>query len=135
MPRKKKATSQDAPVSAPPPPPSVTSESIQPGRPPSGPVVDIEPGETPVELLPLAESDTVTITNHQISLDLPLMVLPNDGYAKQRIDVRMSRAAAKGWKAYAHGLEKQEAKLESGKFVRDAGDAIRYMGEQIAGEL
>ena len=91
------------------------------------------PGDPQVTVL--AESDTVTITNHQISLDLPVMVLPNDGYAKQRIDVRMSRAAAKGWKAYAHGLEKQEAKLESGKFVRDAGDAIRYMGEQIAGEL
>ena len=124
MPKRKKATT----ATPPPPPPGLSTAGVTEGE---NNTTHTEVVKTSAEVI-VQESETTTVTSMQVSVDCPVMQLPNDAYAKRRVDVILSRKAAEGWRAYAHGLEKREAQLASGKFVRGTSDAVRFLGEQLA---
>lgn len=111
---------------APPPPPPGVSEGDVPV------VVEEKPVSKPLDV-EVVETVTQTVTGGKLQLELPVMVL--GGYAMRRLDVRLSSSEAIAWKAVAEGLARQERRLKDGKYIRSAGDAVRWVGEILAGEL
>lgn len=113
---------------APEPPPGMI---VEPGQ-----SVEETSKEVPVkaaESIEVQETTTQTVTGGKVSITVPLLIL--SGYAARRVDVRLSGAEATAWKAVAQGLEQQEKRLKDGKFVRTSSDAVRWVGEQLAGGL
>lgn len=106
-----------------------------PMSPPPGSVLGSEgrPSTDQGGSVQVSESETVTVTSAMVAIEAPILVLA--GYEARRLDTVCTGTQAKGWKALAMGLEQQEVRLENGKFVRTATDAVRWIGEQIAGQL
>lgn len=108
---------------APPPPPGVADAPVAPERPSRPTIEDVQ----------VTESTIHTVTGGKVTINAPLLVL--SGYAMRRLDVRLNSNEADGWKAMAMGLEREEARLKDGKYIRTATDAVRWVGERLATSL
>lgn len=131
----KRKTAKPQTEAPPPPPPGASTDTDSaPVEPTPGQVVSMPMGESFPQAINVQETDSTSVTEGLLEVQVPFLCLTGV-YCTPRVDVRMSQAASVGWRSYSEGLQKQEAKLNDGKYVRNIQDAVRYMGEEISRQL
>ncbi len=127
----KRKTAKPRTESPPPPPPGTPGIEWQI----DGKTVAVDTAqEVDAREVSVQETDSTSVTEGLLEVQVPFLCLTGV-YCTPRVDVRMSQAASVGWRSYSEGLQKQEAKLNDGKYVRNIQDAVRYMGEEISRQL
>jgi hypothetical protein len=66
------------------------------------------------------------------SVDVPFLEEVFDGYFSHRVDITLTSPQRETLKAILFGLQNRFAKLENGKDVSNAGDALKWILESVS---
>lgn len=83
-----------------------------------------------------ARKSNETADVQSISLSIPMREMPDDHYRSRYINIPgLTADQANAAKALFEGLHFQQARLSSGRYVKNVPDAIRYLLERMSDGL